>query len=334
MDENRYNRVVEACALEADLEILSAGDETEIGEKGINLSGGQKQRVSLARATYSDADIFLLDDPLSAVDSHVGKHIFEKVIGSDGLLSGKTRVLVTHGLTYLPCTDKIIVMKDGKISETGTYKELLSKKGDFADFLIQHFSQAQNAEAEGLDEELADEIRKDLEITIGRETLESQIKERKTSESHEISNSAGSLSSLSSPLKNSSGNLSGSKSRDTSPKKRMSIRSSNQEPKDQTTRQDSVISSEGKQQNVDKNAKLNAKKEAKAANTQYEAEKTETGKVSIYVYLYYLKSMGIHLASACVFFFTINQVHAVGFLYKFAPRYPTWMKLFSLITII
>ena len=306
MDENRYKRVVEACALEADLDILSAGDETEIGEKGINLSGGQKQRVSLARATYSDADIFLLDDPLSAVDSHVGKHIFEKVIGSDGLLSGKTRVLVTHGLTFLPRTDKIIVMKDGKISETGTYKELLSKKGDFADFLIQHFSQAQDTEVEGLDEELADEIRKDLEITIGRETLESQIRERKISESCEISNSAASLSSISSPLKNSSGNLSGSKSRETSPKKRMSIRSSNQEAKDPTTRQDSVISAEGKQ-NLNQNAVLNSKK-VKASNTQYEAEKSETGKVSIYVYLYYLKSMGIHLASACVFFFFINQV--------------------------
>ena len=314
MDENRYKRVVEACALEADLEILSAGDETEIGEKGINLSGGQKQRVSLARATYSDADIFLLDDPLSAVDSHVGKHIFEKVIGSDGLLSGKTRDLVTHGLTYLPRTDQIIVMKDGKISETGTYKELLSKKGDFADFLIQHFSQAQDAEAEGLDEELADEIRKDLEITMGRETLESQIKERKISESHEISNSAGSLSSITSPLKNSSGNLSGNKSRDTSPRKRMSVTSSNQETKGPTTRQESVISAEGKQQNLDQKVK-----EPKAGNTQYEAEKSETGKVSIYVYLYYLKSMGIHLASACVFFFTINQVRTLGSLFKSVP---------------
>lgn len=72
--------------------MLPAGDKTEIGEKGINLSGGQKQRVSLARAVYNDADLYFLDDPLSAVDSHVGKHIFEKVIGSSGMLKNKVSV--------------------------------------------------------------------------------------------------------------------------------------------------------------------------------------------------------------------------------------------------
>jgi len=96
--------------------------------KGINLSGGQKQRVALARAVYWNADIYLLDDPLSAVDSHVGKHIFDKVIGPKGILRKKTRVLVTHGISQLPFVDKIIVIKDGEISESGTYKELLEKK--------------------------------------------------------------------------------------------------------------------------------------------------------------------------------------------------------------
>ncbi len=86
-----YSRVLESCAMMPDLEMLPGGDQTEIGEKGINLSGGQKQRVSLARAVYSRADLYLLDDPLSAVDSHVGKHIFEKVVGSRGLLRKKTR---------------------------------------------------------------------------------------------------------------------------------------------------------------------------------------------------------------------------------------------------
>ncbi|XP_012941006.1 multidrug resistance-associated protein 1 [Aplysia californica] len=87
----RYRHVIAACALQSDLDIMPAGDATEIGEKGINLSGGQKQRVSLARAVYSQADIYLLDDPLSAVDSHVGRHIFEQVIGKDGLLGHKVR---------------------------------------------------------------------------------------------------------------------------------------------------------------------------------------------------------------------------------------------------
>ena len=103
--------MVADCALTSDLEILPNGDDTEIGDKGINLSGGQKQRVSLARAVYCDADVYLLDDPLSAVDSHVGKHIFDCVLGPSGCLSGKTRVLVTHGVTFLPQMDQIIVLK-------------------------------------------------------------------------------------------------------------------------------------------------------------------------------------------------------------------------------
>lgn len=112
------------------------------------MSGGQKQRVSLARAVYNGADMYFLDDPLSAVDSHVGKHIFENVIGPNGILKKKTRVLVTHGITYLPEVDSIVVLKDGEISENGTYKELLEKKGDFADFLVQHLQEAAEDETE------------------------------------------------------------------------------------------------------------------------------------------------------------------------------------------
>eukprot|EP00731_Ephydatia_muelleri_P028696 Em0020g340a len=130
-----YGNTLSACALEPDLDILPAGDATEIGEKGINLSGGQKQRVSLARAVYQQADIYLLDDPLSAVDSHVGKHIFEKVLGPEGMLQGKVRVLVTHGLTFLPQCDLIVVLVDGRISEIGTYSELLNNKGAFSEFI-------------------------------------------------------------------------------------------------------------------------------------------------------------------------------------------------------
>ena len=88
-DPDLYQRVVSACELLTDIALLPAGDETEIGEKGINLSGGQKQRVSLARAVYSRADLYLFDDPLSAVDAHVGKSIFENVMGPRGMLSDK-----------------------------------------------------------------------------------------------------------------------------------------------------------------------------------------------------------------------------------------------------
>ncbi|XP_053494146.1 multidrug resistance-associated protein 1 [Ictalurus furcatus] len=130
-----YQRVVEACALLPDLDILPAGDATEIGEKGLNLSGGQKQRVSLARAVYRKADIYLLDDPLSAVDAHVGQHIFDKVIGPKGVLRDKTRILVTHGTSFLPQADLILVLVEGEITESGSYQELLNRNGAFAEFI-------------------------------------------------------------------------------------------------------------------------------------------------------------------------------------------------------
>uniref|UniRef100_A0A8C1IKY2 ATP-binding cassette, sub-family C (CFTR/MRP), member 3 n=1 Tax=Cyprinus carpio TaxID=7962 RepID=A0A8C1IKY2_CYPCA len=133
--EQKYRCVLEACALTPDLEVLPGGDQTEIGEKGINLSGGQRQRVSLARALYSDADVYLLDDPLSAVDAHVAKHIFDKVIGPEGALKGKTRILVTHGISFLPQVDNILVMVDGRVSEMGSYQDLLKQNGAFAEFL-------------------------------------------------------------------------------------------------------------------------------------------------------------------------------------------------------
>jgi ABC-type multidrug transport system fused ATPase/permease subunit len=92
-DEALYERILDACSLKPDLLIMPAGDRTEIGEKGINLSGGQKQRISLARALYARAGIYMLDDPLSAVDAHVGKHIFDQVIGPNGLLKDKVLLL-------------------------------------------------------------------------------------------------------------------------------------------------------------------------------------------------------------------------------------------------
>uniref|UniRef100_A0A663N716 Multidrug resistance-associated protein 1 n=1 Tax=Athene cunicularia TaxID=194338 RepID=A0A663N716_ATHCN len=149
MNESRYKRVIEACALLPDIEILPTGDKTEIGEKGVNLSGGQKQRVSLARAVYCNADVYLFDDPLSAVDAHVGKHIFEKVIGPKGILKNKTRVLVTHAINYLPQMDTILVMSDGEISEMGSYQELLKQDGAFAEFLRTYANAEQSVENSG-----------------------------------------------------------------------------------------------------------------------------------------------------------------------------------------
>lgn len=149
MNKDFYDKVIHACSLNADLAMLPGGDLTEIGEKGINLSGGQKQRVALARAIYSEADIYLLDDPLSAVDSHVGKHIFTNVFHENvGLLSGKSRLLVTNAILYLPKVDEIFVMVNGEITEGGSYRELLAQRGAFAEFLTQHPQEIDDNEGE------------------------------------------------------------------------------------------------------------------------------------------------------------------------------------------
>ncbi|NXF93851.1 MRP6 protein, partial [Eubucco bourcierii] len=145
MDETWFSRVLDACALRPDLETFPAGQKSEIGEKGINISGGQKQRVSLARAVYQKASIYLLDDPLSAVDAHVGQHIFEHVLGPNSLLKDKTRVLVTHRVNILPQVDSIVFLVDGTISEVGSYQELLQRKGPFAEFLRSHVSAEEEA---------------------------------------------------------------------------------------------------------------------------------------------------------------------------------------------
>jgi len=131
-DEDRYNRVIHCCALLDDFAVLPAGDMTEIGERGINLSGGQKARVSLARAMYSsETKLLLLDDPLSAVDSHVGQHLLAKAIAGD-LAKGVTRILVTHHVHVLARCDKVIVFEHGRIKHQGTYAELIANGADFA----------------------------------------------------------------------------------------------------------------------------------------------------------------------------------------------------------
>ncbi|ESO89359.1 hypothetical protein LOTGIDRAFT_229211 [Lottia gigantea] len=117
LNEEKYQNVIESCCLKTDLQILPAGDQTEIGEKGINLSGGQKQRVCLARSLYTDADIYLFDDPLSAVDSHVGQHLFKSIFSNNSPLKSKTRLLVTHNLSYLDQVDTILLVSDNSVQK-------------------------------------------------------------------------------------------------------------------------------------------------------------------------------------------------------------------------
>ncbi|KAJ3291659.1 hypothetical protein HDU79_002170 [Rhizoclosmatium sp. JEL0117] len=145
-NRDRYLRAIRDCALETDLRVLPDGDQTSIGERGINLSGGQKQRVNLARLVYYNADIVLMDDPLSAVDAHVGRFLFENCIL--GALKDKTRILVTHQLHFLSRADRIVVMRDGEIVEQGAYQDLVAKGGEFATLISNYGAMDEHDEDE------------------------------------------------------------------------------------------------------------------------------------------------------------------------------------------
>jgi ATP-binding cassette subfamily C (CFTR/MRP) protein 1 len=134
-DSMFYEQTVKACALLEDFAQLPDGDETEVGERGISLSGGQKARLTLARAVYARADIYLLDDCLSAVDQHVGRHLIDNVFGPKGLLNGKTRVLATNSIPVLMEADYICMIREGKIIERGTYSQLMAMKGEISNLI-------------------------------------------------------------------------------------------------------------------------------------------------------------------------------------------------------
>ena len=137
-DAAKYARCVKASQLQTDFEILPGGDGTVIGERGVTLSGGQKQRVAIARAVYAAADVYLMDDPLSAVDNHVGHALFDQVLSHDGALRNATRVLATNALHFLPKADRVVVIEDGRVAEMGTYDELMSKGLNFASLMAAH----------------------------------------------------------------------------------------------------------------------------------------------------------------------------------------------------
>ncbi|KAJ6748864.1 ABC TRANSPORTER C FAMILY PROTEIN [Salix purpurea] len=136
MDRQRYQDTLERCSLVKDLELLPYGDLTEIGERGVNLSGGQKQRIQLARALYQNADIYLLDDPFSAVDAQTATSLFNEYI--TGALSGKTVLLVTHQVDFLPAFDSVMLMSNGEILQAAPYHQLLSSSQEFQDLVNAH----------------------------------------------------------------------------------------------------------------------------------------------------------------------------------------------------
>ncbi|XP_043474514.1 multidrug resistance-associated protein 1 isoform X1 [Leptopilina heterotoma] len=289
LDKTIYNRVVEACALGPDLKMLPAGDQTEIGEKGINLSGGQKQRVSLARAIYNNADIYFFDDPLSAVDSHVGKHIFEHLLGPQGLIRKKTRVLVTHGITYLPKVDNIVVLKDGEISEIGTFKELLAKRGAFAEFLVQHLQEVKPDDVADGD---LDEIKQSLQTTIGKDELQQKLSYVKTQ-------------------------ISGNYPESITTSDKKSLNGSLQ-------RAQSTESQHSGSLNRTNSIKDNEAAKIVTGEKLIETEKTETGSVKWKVYSHYLRSIGWFLSISTIVMNAIFQSFSIGsnvWLAKWSGRY-------------
>ncbi|XP_022105344.1 ATP-binding cassette sub-family C member 9-like [Acanthaster planci] len=164
LDTKKYKKTIDVCALKPDIEILPGGDQTEIGEKGINMSGGQKQRISIARTVYSDKEIIILDDPLSALDVHVGSQVFHKAIVGTLLKKKRTVVLVTHQLQYLHHAHKIIVMKDGEVAHQGTLQDII----DEAPELYSEYQQAiktvteSETEAEDIMSRMSDEEKREV----------------------------------------------------------------------------------------------------------------------------------------------------------------------------
>ncbi|CAL9707790.1 unnamed protein product [Knipowitschia caucasica] len=271
--EPKYRCVLEACALTPDLEVLPGGDMTEIGEKGINLSGGQRQRVSLARALYSDADVYLLDDPLSAVDAHVAKHIFDHLIGPEGALKGKTRVLVTHGISFLPQVDNIMVLVDGRVSEMGSYQELLTQDGAFAEFL-RNYSLDDLIEEDEANEDLLEEEERFPEDALSNHTdivdSEPTINEAKRTFLRQISVLSAD----------------GEGARCRSVKRHGCSQKKHGEPQE--------------------------KKKAQEMDKLIQAEAAETGKVKVTVYLEYARAVGLVLSVVICLLYGCQSAAAIG----------------------
>ncbi|KAA8533661.1 hypothetical protein F0562_030905 [Nyssa sinensis] len=171
MNNQRYQETLEKCSLVKDLKLLPYGDLTEIGERGVNLSGGQKQRIQLARALYQDADIYLLDDPFSAVDAHTATSLFNEYVM--GALSGKTVLLVTHQVDFLPAFDSVLLMSDGEIKCAAPYNQLLASSQEFQELVNAH---KETAGSERLAEVSSPQKREPSAREIGKAHIEKQSK--------------------------------------------------------------------------------------------------------------------------------------------------------------
>jgi ABC-type multidrug transport system fused ATPase/permease subunit len=172
-DEEKYKKVLSISQLEPDLLTLPKGDQTEIGEKGLNLSGGQKARISIARAIYSDSEIYIFDDPLSALDAYVGMNLFKQVFND--FLKDKTFIISTHALQYLSFFDRILYMKDGKIFWSGTYDEII--KEDFFEEFVKSIEKKKSGDVEEKEEQVNNNMDEENDTMDEDESSKSNILE-------------------------------------------------------------------------------------------------------------------------------------------------------------
>jgi len=176
-DEELYKRAIKVSALEHDIEVLPAGDLTSIGEKGINLSGGQKQRVSIARAVYADRDVYIFDDPLSALDAHVSQTVFDECISNKGALKDRLRLLITNQVHVLPNCDNIVLLEDGRIRNQGTYQKLASEDSSFQEIVNDMSSKEKEKEQKNTTESIAET--QDVNAAENESTVVSHTEESK-----------------------------------------------------------------------------------------------------------------------------------------------------------
>ncbi|XP_070789628.1 ATP-binding cassette sub-family C member 8 isoform X3 [Pituophis catenifer annectens] len=169
-NKQRYKAVIDACCLQPDIDILPHGDQTQIGERGINLSGGQRQRISVARALYQQTNVVFLDDPFSALDIHLSDHLMQEGILNLLRADKRTIVLVTHKLQYLPHADWIIAVKDGTIQREGTLKDIQKSESE----LFEHWKTLMNRQDQELEKETLIERKTVLDKKNIKNTVHSQ----------------------------------------------------------------------------------------------------------------------------------------------------------------
>ncbi|KAL1466255.1 hypothetical protein MTO96_042863, partial [Rhipicephalus appendiculatus] len=282
MERDRYNRTLEQCALQSDLNVLPGGDLTEIGEKGINLSGGQKQRVSLARAVYNDADIYLLDDPLSAVDSHVGKHIFDQVIGPKGVLKDKTRLLVTHGISsFWSARGALAELLLHFLREESQEDKLFNEDPNFVEDLLLHVASPE------ITKQLSEhKSTSDLSVAERKEFLRSLSRQLSETQS-QGSNGPGSVQPTAAP--------GGGPRRSSAGTESMSGRSLSRS-------QSTLRAGQG-----EKSASVE-----EAGTKLVQAEAAETGRVKWRVYFTYFGAIGVAWMVPIVFMNVASQAFSIG----------------------